>query len=88
MTFKELSQTIYDLATSQKTMSAEQLEKLDSEAKEIFNHTDQSIILSSIKKISLLNILHKDVNFKVFEKLPNIWGVFQLGGTLLYEQRG
>lgn len=73
--WKTLSEFVYGrvAGTNAEEISNEVWEKLDKEALPLIKDTGIDEIAVISKKLNNLNILDKNVSFKVFEKIPNIW---------------
>lgn len=77
-TWKDLNGFVFDRLTGvdASDVSEDEWSLLDKTAAPILNDTSIDEIQSKVKKIMNLNILDKNVNFKFFEKIPNIWAAY------------
>ena len=73
--WKTLSEFVYGKVTGTNTeeVADETWEKLDKDALPLIKDTGIDEIAVISKKLNNLNVLDKNVSFKVFEKIPNIW---------------
>lgn len=73
--WKTLSEFVYGKVTGANTeeVADDVWEKLDKDAIPLIKDTGIDEIAVISKKLNNLNILDKNVSFKIFEKIPNIW---------------
>ena len=76
--WKDLSGFVYDRVSGRdKTdFSDEDWELINREGSKLVKDIGVDEISPKAKKLMELNILDKNVNFKVFEKIPAIWAAF------------
>lgn len=79
-TVKELTDFLFDVVVGKEAIpynSDEEAKEFDERGYDIFCNEGNDIAIAKTSKLANLNILDKNVNFKVFEKLPKIWSVYQ-----------
>lgn len=75
--FKNLSAFVYERVTNYKNcpeLQPEQAAEIDEAAKTLIDSVDD--IHAKVEKLMNVNILDRNVSFKVFEKLPYIWDTY------------
>lgn len=77
--FKSFTDWIYQEVTDKnaEAITDEEALELDSRGFALIQEKGIDMIMAKASKISSLNILDKNVNFKVFENLPKIWFAYQ-----------
>lgn len=76
--WKDLSGFIFDRATgvNKDVISDDEWAQLDKDAVGIMGEVGNDEIQAKAKKIMNLNILDKNVDFKFFQKIPNVWALY------------
>lgn len=88
--FKDGAEFIYNQVTgvNRVKLSDEEYEKIDLKYYEYLMNTDMNLIYPKVKKILGLNILHDDVDFRIFDKMPKTWGIYcNLGISVVNSER-
>lgn len=77
-TWKDLNGFVFDRLTGvdKSEVSDEEWETLNKNSLPILNDVNIDEIQSKAKKVMNVNILDKNVNFKFFEKIPNVWNAY------------
>lgn len=79
--FKNLSDFVYERiidSKSYETLSEEDGSKLEKATASILDAANPEIIRAKVLKIMNINILDKNVNFSIFDKLPSLWRTYYL----------
>lgn len=88
--FKTFTDWIYQEITAgkdQDILPDDQALIIDEEGEKLIEAKGVDMIMAKASKISSLNILHKDVNFKIFENLPKVWSLYQNAAEASLKQR-
>lgn len=84
-TWKELAESVVAMVMGEKELpNDEGFESFNSEINEVIGEIGIDELLPYTKKLLNLNILNKNVNFKILEKLPAFWrAVYDLSINLV-----
>jgi hypothetical protein len=88
--FKDGAEFIYNqvAGVNRVKLSDEEYEKIDLKYYDYLMNTDMNLIYPKVKKILGLNILHSDVDFSIFDKMPKTWGIYcNLGISVVSSER-
>lgn len=77
-TWKDLSSFVFDrlIGVDKSEVSDEEWETLNKNSLPILNNVSIDEVQSKAKKVMNVNILDKNINFKFFEKIPNVWNTY------------